>query len=72
MSKKHKKVCTALNSLSNFFILFQLSTSVFQILLFLVGFLINTASSTVVLKIWAITVAFKIISLFSKRKEKAG
>ena len=73
MSKKHKKVCTALNYIEDFLVLASTITGCASISAFasLVGIPIGITSSAVGLKICAITAGIKKYkSLIGKKKKK--
>ena len=72
MSKKHKKVCTALNYIEQFLILGSTITSCVSISAFasLVSIPIGITSSAIGLKICAITAAIKKYKSIIKKKEK--
>ena len=61
MSKKHKKICTALNYIEHFIILASAITGHVSISAFisLIGFPIGITSSAIVLQICAITAGIK-------------
>ena len=70
MSKKHKKVCTALNDIENLLILASAVIGRVSISAFasLVGILIGITSSVVELNICVITFAIKIYNSIIKKK----
>ena len=73
MSKKHKKVCKALNYNEHFLILVSSITGCFSMSAFasLIGIPIGIASSAIVLKICAITARIrKYKSIIKKKKKK--
>ena len=72
MSKKHKKVCRVLNYIDHSRILISTITGCVSISAFasLVGIPIGITSSTVGLKIYAITAGIKMYKLIIKRKKK--
>ena len=72
MSKKHKKVCRVFNYIDHFFHVTSTITGDVSISAFgsLVGILIGTASSTIGLKIWAITAGIKKYKSIIKKKKK--
>ena len=73
MSKKHKKVCSTLNYIEHFLVLAStitgcVSTSAFASL---IGIPIGITSSTIGLKIWAVTSRIKKYKpIINKKKKK--
>ena len=72
MSRKHKKVCTTLNYIEHFLILSSIITGCISISAFfsLIGIPRGITSSTIGLKIYAITVGTKKYKLIIKKKKK--
>ena len=72
MSKKHRKVCTALNYIGHFLILASAITGCISISAFvsLLGIPIGITSSTIRLKICEITVEIKKYRSITKKKKK--
>ena len=72
MSRKHKKVCTTLNYIEHFLILSSIITGCISISAFfsLIGIPRGITSSSIGLKICAITVGTKKYKLIIKKKKK--
>ena len=65
MSKKHKKICTTINSIECFLILVSATST----LAFLIGISNGITSSTIGLKIFATTAGIKKYKLVTMKKE---
>ena len=72
MSGKHKKFCTTLNYIENFFILASTVTGCVSISAFssFIGILIVTTNSAIRLKIYAITAGIKKYKSIIKKQKK--
>ena len=73
LSKKHKKVCTALNYIIHFLILGSTIPGCVSISAFasLVGIPIGIVSSVIIIKVCAITAGIKKYKLIFKQKKEA-